>query len=358
MENLTAQLAQLVDEFKALEGTLADPEAPQRGDYIALSQRYAQLRDAVSLHDRLMETERRISDARAMLDESDPEMQELAQAELAEAESRLEALQDEALRALVPPDPTDARNAIIEIRAGAGGEESALFAGELARMYQKYAENQGWRSEFLDASHSELGGFKEISFMVQGRGAFGKFKFESGVHRVQRVPKTESGGRVHTSTATVAVLPEVEEVEIEIKPEDIRVDVFRAGGPGGQSVNTTDSAVRITHTPTGITVSCQDQKSQHKNKARAMTVLRSRLKQKHEEEQHAELDQQRRIQIGTAARSEKIRTYNFPQNRITDHRIELTLHRLEPVLKEGQLALLIEPLEAAYLEDRIGELGS
>lgn len=355
MHELTPKIEPLLQEFKRLEAELTRPDAAQREEYVERSQRYAQLREVVELDKRLNDVATRIKEAQFMLKDSDVEMRQLAQTELREAQRTHETSRAELTALLSPKDPRDGQNAIVEIRAGTGGDESALFAGDLTRMYQKYAEKQGWKVDIIDGHPAELGGFKQLTFIVQGRGAYGKIKFESGVHRVQRVPKTESSGRVHTSTATVAVLPEVEDVDIEIKPEDIRIDVFRASGPGGQSVNTTDSAVRITHLSTGVIVSCQDQKSQHKNKAKAMRVLQSRLEQRHHDEQHEEIAQQRRIQIGSAARSEKIRTYNFPQNRITDHRIELTTHRLEQILREGQLELLIEPLAKAYHEDQMGE---
>ena len=233
----------------------------------------------------------------------------------------------------------------MEIRAGTGGEEAALFVADLFRMYSHYAERNGWKVEVMSSNPTELGGFKEIIFAVEGKGAYSKFKFESGVHRVQRVPVTEAGGRIHTSTATVAVLPEADEVDVEIRPEDIRVDVYRSSGPGGQSVNTTDSAVRVTHIPTGMVVTCQDEKSQHKNKAKALRILRSRLLEMERESQKEEIDQERRVQIGSGERSERIRTYNFPQNRVTDHRINLTLYHLESVL-EGELDEIIEALAA------------
>ncbi len=353
MHELSQKLEPLIAEFEQLESELTQPDAAQREDYIQRSQRYAQLKEMIDIDKNLSEVINRIQDAEVMVKESDPDLRELAEVELAESKESYQKLHAQLIEHLSPKDPQDEQNAIVEIRAGTGGDEAALFAGDLTRMYQKYAEQQNWKVDMVDGSPTELGGFKDVMFIIQGRGAYGKFKFESGVHRVQRVPKTESSGRVHTSTATVAVLPEVEEVEVEIRSEDIRVDVFRSSGPGGQSVNTTDSAVRITHIPTGIKVSCQDQKSQHKNKAKAMRVLQSRLQQRQQEEQHEEIAAQRKIQIGSAARSEKIRTYNFPQNRITDHRIELTTHRFDQILKEGELELLIDPLAQAYLEDQM-----
>lgn len=253
---------------------------------------------------------------------------------------------------LLPKDPNDEKNVIMEIRAGAGGEEAALFAGDLYKMYTKYAERQGWRTELMSASYTDIGGFKEIVFLVEGQGAYSKLKFESGVHRVQRIPATESGGRIHTSTTTVAVLPEAEEVEIEINQNDLRIDLFCASGPGGQCVNTTQSAVRITHLPTGTVVSCQDEKSQLKNKEKALRVLRARLLEKAQEEAHGEMASARKSQVGTGDRSERIRTYNFPQGRVTDHRIGLTLHRIDSILL-GDLDEIIEALITTDQAERL-----
>jgi peptide chain release factor 1 len=282
----------------------------------------------------------------------DPDLRELAAAEAVELEERLERLESEVRELLAPRDPLDDRAAVIEIRAGTGGDEAGLFAADLFRMYKRFAEKNGWKVEVLSTSEGVLGGIKEIAFIVRGKNAFGALRSESGVHRVQRVPETESQGRIHTSAATVAVLPEAEEVDIEIDPEDLKIDVFRSSGPGGQSVNTTDSAVRITHEPTGLVVTCQDEKSQHKNKARAMKVLRSRLLDMKIAEQEAERARQRRMQVGTGDRSAKIRTYNFPQSRVTDHRIGLTLHRLQEIL-DGGLEELLQELRVARREERL-----
>jgi peptide chain release factor 1 len=281
--------------------------------------------------------------------ESDKDLQEFAGEEKAQAEERLTALDLEIKLMLVPRDPRDGKDVIMEIRAATGGEEAALFAADLFRMYTRYADGRRWRSELLSSNPTGIGGLKEVIFSISGKDAFGVFKHESGVHRVQRVPITEGSGRIHTSTVTVAVLPEAEEVEISVDPRDLKVDVFRSSGPGGQSVNTTDSAVRITHLPTGLVVTCQDEKSQHKNKARALRVLRSRLLAIKEEEQEREISATRRNQVGTGERSERIRTYNFPQNRVTDHRIGLTLYKLEAVLN-GDLDEVVNQLRLAEQE--------
>jgi peptide chain release factor 1 len=276
----------------------------------------------------------------------------LAQAEVASLEGRQSTLENEIKRLLIPKDPNDERNVFVEIRAGTGGDEAALFAADLARMYQKYAERQRWKVEIMDASPTGVGGLKEVVLFVQGRGAWSRLKFERGVHRVQRVPATEASGRIHTSTVTVAVLPEAEEVDVKIEEKDLKVDVYRASGPGGQGVNTTDSAVRITHMPTGLVVTCQDERSQLKNRAKALRVLRARLLERAQEEQAAAIAADRRSQVGTGERSERIRTYNVPQTRITDHRIGLTLHRL-PDLLEGDLDEVIDALSAAEQAEKL-----
>lgn len=273
----------------------------------------------------------------------DKEMKELAEEEIKDAKERIESLSQELKILLLPKDPNDDKSVIVEIRGGAGGDEAALFAGDLFRMFTMYAESNRWKTEILSSNPTDIGGYKEISFSIEGQGAYSKLKFESGVHRVQRIPSTESGGRIHTSTVTVAVLPEVEEVEVDINANDLRIDVFRAGGPGGQCVNTTDSAVRITHLPTGLVVSCQDEKSQHKNKDKAMKILRSRLYDLVQQEQHDKIASERKSQVGTGDRSERIRTYNFPQGRVTDHRIGLTLHKLDAILN-GDMEELISAL--------------
>lgn len=283
-----------------------------------------------------------------LAEESDAELRQMAQQQIEESKTAVERISEELKILLLPKDPNDDKNVIIEIRAGAGGDEAALFAATLFRMYTMYAEAKRWKVDILNSNETDIGGFKEISFSIEGRGAYSRFKFESGVHRVQRIPATESGGRIHTSTVTVAVLPEVEDVEVDINPNDLRIDVFRAGGPGGQCVNTTDSAVRITHLPTGIVVSCQDEKSQHKNKDKAMKILRSRVYEIVQEQQNAEIAAERKSQVGTGDRSERIRTYNYPQGRVTDHRIGLTLHRLDAVLTGD----LDEIMDALITEDQ------
>ncbi|MEW6086749.1 MAG: peptide chain release factor 1 [bacterium] len=280
----------------------------------------------------------------------------LAEAELMELQTKSDAIDNELKVMLLPKDPNDNKNVIVEIRAGAGGDESALFASELFRMYSHYAERQGWTIEILSGNAIGIGGLKEVVFNIIGKGVYSKFKYESGTHRVQRVPVTEGSGRVHTSTVTVAILPEVEEVELEIKPEELKIDICRSGGAGGQHVNTTDSAVRLTHIPTGIVISCQDERSQHKNKAKAMKILRARLMDKLVEEQHQARSQERKTQIGTGDRSEKIRTYNFPQNRLTDHRIKLTLYKLQAVM-EGDMDELISSLISYDQDEQIKKMG-
>ena len=306
----------------------------------------------------MQSTQSELSDLEELLSDgdTDAEMKELAELEREELKGRLPDL-EEALRILLlPKDAADEKSAILEIRAGTGGDEAALFAGDLMRMYQRYAEVHGWRAEFLDLSETELGGVKEAAISIAGRGVFAKLKFESGVHRVQRVPTTESGGRIHTSAATVAVLPEAEEVDIEVDPGDLRVDTYRASGAGGQHVNKTDSAIRITHMPTGIVVQCQDEKSQHKNRAKAMKVLRARLYDHERQMRDAERAADRKTQVGSGDRSERIRTYNFPQGRVTDHRINLTLHKLDRILSGDELDEVIDVLIAEDQAARLAEI--
>ncbi|MEW6661846.1 MAG: peptide chain release factor 1 [Bacillota bacterium] len=339
------KLQQIEEKYEQLANLLADPAViADHIQYQKHAKAHSGLADIVDAFRRYKKVLQDKEEAKTLLmDKLDPEFREMVAGELEELEKKEAKLFEELRVLLLPKDPNDEKDVIMEIRAGTGGEEAALFAGELFRMYTRYAERQGWKTEVLDSNPTDLGGFKEVIFEVVGQGAYSKLKFESGVHRVQRVPATESGGRIHTSAATVAVLPEAEEVEVQISPEDIRIDVFCASGHGGQSVNTTQSAVRITHLPSGIVVSCQDEKSQHKNKDRAMKVLRARLLEKAQSEQHGEMANARRLQVGSGDRSERIRTYNYPQGRVTDHRIGLTLHRLEMIL-QGDLEEIIQAL--------------
>jgi peptide chain release factor 1 len=339
MADWTEKLRAAQQDVRELEEKLANPGSS--GDVGALAKQLGAAKPLADAADRYFKLLADLEGAREMLGEADAELQELARGELEELEAQREPLEAEIRKLLVPKDPNDGRNAILEIRAGTGGEEAALFAADLFRMYLRFAEARRWKLEILSSSESANQGYKEVIAQVSGDGVYGQLKFERGVHRVQRVPATESQGRIHTSTVTVAVMPEAEEVDLAIDPNDLRIDVFRSSGPGGQSVNTTDSAVRITHVPTGVVVTCQDEKSQHKNKARAMKVLRSRLLEAEQERLAAERASDRKAQVGTGGRSEKIRTYNFPQSRITDHRASITLHRLEQVL-EGELDELIE----------------
>jgi bacterial peptide chain release factor 1 (bRF-1) len=322
-------------------------------EFVKLSKEYAELDEVAIAIRSLREAEKELQDTQEML--KDPEMREMAEQEVATLKKLIPELEQKIQFSLLPKDVDDERNAILEIRAGTGGDEAALFASNLLRMYQRFAENQGWRVEILDLSETGIGGVKEVSATVSGKGVFSKLKFESGVHRVQRVPETESSGRIHTSAATVAVLPEVEDVDIQINENDLRIDVFRSSGPGGQSVNTTDSAVRITHIPTGIVVSQQDEKSQHKNKAKAMKVLRARLYDLERQKKEQERANARKSQIGTGDRSERIRTYNYPQGRVTDHRINLTLYKLDQIMQGDALHEMIDALvtedQAARLAD-------
>lgn len=339
------KLDEIEAKYEELSQLLANPEVIARQqEWQKHARAHASLTPLVETYREYKKVLKGIEEARVLLEEKlDDDFRELVQSELEELKEKKEELEHKLKILLLPKDPNDEKNVIMEIRAGAGGEEAALFAADLFRMYTRYAEEHGWRTEVLSASQSDLGGFKEVVFLVEGEGAYSRLKYESGVHRVQRVPATESGGRIHTSTATVAVLPEAEEVEVEINPDDLRIDVFCSTGPGGQSVNTTQSAVRITHLPTGLVVTCQDEKSQHKNKEKALKVLRARLLDLYQRQQQEQLANERRSQVGTGDRSERIRTYNFPQGRVTDHRIGLTLHKLEAVL-DGELDEIIEAL--------------
>ncbi|HUP00212.1 MAG TPA: peptide chain release factor 1 [Gemmatimonadota bacterium] len=340
--------------FAAVEAALAEPGVSRDPERLRdLAREHSRLAPVIDAAARWESAGRRLAGAREVLQEAeDPDLRELARAEIAELEVDVERGNDELRRLLVPRDPLDDKDAVLEIRAGTGGDEAALFAGELLRMYARYAERRGWTVELIDLANSEGGGIREAIALVHGAGAYGILRHESGVHRVQRVPETESQGRIHTSAATVAVLPEAEEVDVKIDDSELKIDVFRSSGPGGQSVNTTDSAVRVTHLPTGLVVQCQDEKSQHKNKAKALKVLRSRLLDRRIAEQDAERARTRKAQVGSGDRSAKIRTYNFPQGRITDHRINLTLYRLGEVLN-GELEELVDALALADEADRV-----
>ena len=356
--DLRPHIEKLNRRFAEVEAALSDPKAFDNSARAQeLSREYSRLKELVATGAAHLKAQRDLTENRALLaaEPPDSELALMAREEVARLEADVKRLLVEVQRGVLPPDPTDSRNTIIEIRAGAGGAESALFAADLYRMFTRYAETHGWKVEPMDSSPSDLGGLREVIFGVNGQDVFKRLKYESGVHRVQRVPATEAQGRIHTSTCTVAVLPEAEEVDIQIRPEDLDIQVCRAGGHGGQGVNTTDSAVRIFHKPTGTEVRCQDERSQHKNKAKAMKVLRSRLLNRKIADEKAKYEAQRSSQVGTGERSEKIRTYNFPQNRVTDHRIELTLYNLANVI-EGDLDGIIVPLMDDDLERKLAAL--
>ena len=353
------KISQILDRFENLErlmsdqAVIADPKRLQK-----LAKEHGQLAPAVETWHKLSKIRNELAENRQIIEiEPDAELVELAKEEIEQLEQQEQELSVQLSGLLIPPDPMDSKNIIMEIRAGTGGEEAALFAADLFRMYSHYLESMGWRHELISLNNTEQGGIKEVIFKVTGEGVYGKLKFESGVHRVQRIPVTEASGRIHTSAATVAVLPEAEELDVEINSEDLKIDVFRSSGPGGQSVNTTDSAVRITHLPTQLVVTCQDEKSQHKNKSKALSVLRSRLLGMKIEEAEQKRAADRRLQVGSGDRSAKIRTYNFPQSRVTDHRIGLTLHKLEDILN-GNLEELVTALAQAGREDSFGNSSS
>jgi peptide chain release factor 1 len=333
---------------------IEDPDLTKdQNRYRAAMKEYSQLSEIASLHGETEELARQIDGAKAIAqDEEDPQMKELAREECRELEAKLGETEERLKLLLIPKDPLDEKNIIMEIRAGTGGEEAALFASDLYRLYSRFAETKGWKFEIMNSNETELGGIKEIVFSISGNNVYENLRYESGVHRVQRVPSTESSGRIHTSAVTVAVLPEADETEIDIKPDDLRIDVMRAGGPGGQCVNTTDSAVRITHLPTGITVHCQDEKSQIKNKAKAMRILRARIYEMEESKAAAERAEARKSQVGSGDRSERIRTYNFPDNRVTDHRIGLTLYKLDRIM-EGDVAEVFDALKLSARDARL-----
>ena len=358
-ESLLNKLQQLVGRHEEISGLLSDPEVMgDQNRYRDLSREYARLEPVSRLFGEIEQAQNDLKAAQDMIEDDDEEIRSLGREELAAASESVEALEQELKKHLVPKDPRDDNNIFLEIRAGTGGDEAAIFAGDLFRMYQRYAEQQNWKLEILSEREGEHGGFKEIISRVEGDGAYSRLKFESGAHRVQRVPETESQGRVHTSACTVAVLAEPEDIEeTEINPADLRVDTYRASGAGGQHVNKTDSAVRLTHLPTGIVVECQDERSQHKNRARAMSLLQARLLDEQTQKQASEQAEQRKSLVGSGDRSERIRTYNYPQGRVTDHRINLTLYKLDEILA-GNLVSVIEPLNAEYQADQLASLES
>ena len=359
LPSLIHKLEGMVLRRQELEAELASPEAAGDANrFRRLSQEYAQLGPVAENFADWQAAAREIEDLEGMLDDGDADLRQMAEGEIGQVRARCEALEDALRGYLVPQDPLDANNVFLEIRAGTGGDEAAIFAGDLFRMYQRYAETRGWDIEVLSANEGEHGGYRELIARVVGYGAYSQLKFESGAHRVQRVPETEAQGRIHTSAATVAVLPEIEETEsVDINPADLKVDTFRASGAGGQHVNKTDSAIRITHLPSGLVVECQEERSQHKNRAKAMALLASRLLDAERRQQKSEMDATRKALVGSGDRSERIRTYNFPQGRVTDHRINLTLYQLDRII-EGDLAPVIDPLLAEYQASLLAELGA
>lgn len=353
--SIIAKLETLQERFEEVQALLSDPSViADQERFRALSKEYAQLTDVVNCFTRWKQAQEDIETAQMML--SDPEMGEMAQDELAQAKEKVDHLETQLQLLLLPKDPNDEYNCFLEIRAGTGGDEAAIFAGDLARMYTRYAETKRWRVEILSSSDGEHGGYKEVIMLVSGDNVYGNLKFESGGHRVQRVPETESQGRIHTSACTVAILPEVPEADLpEINPADLRIDTYRSSGAGGQHVNTTDSAIRITHIPTGIVVECQDERSQHKNKAKAMSVLAARIQDAERQRRQQEEASTRRNLLGSGDRSDRIRTYNYPQGRVTDHRINLTIYRLDEVM-QGKLEMLIDPIVQEYQADQLAAL--
>ena len=342
------KLAEVEKRYVEIERMMSDPQLiGHQREYAKLAKERSELEEIVLRYREWRKVEHEIQENRQLMEENDEAMRELVKEELASLRERKEALETKLKFLILPKDPNDDKNVIVEIRAGTGGDEAALFAAELFRMYSRYAESRGWRVELMSSNPTGLGGYKEIIASIEGQGAYSRLKFEGGVHRVQRVPVTEGSGRIHTSAVTVAVLPEADEVEVAIDPKEIRIDVFRSSGPGGQSVNTTDSAVRITHIPTGIVISCQDEKSQHKNRAKGMKILRARLLEKKQDEQASEIAATRKLMVGSGDRSERIRTYNFPQGRLTDHRINFTLYKLDRLM-EGEIDDVVEALITHY----------
>lgn len=350
---MLAKLEHLERKFEDLEQQLSSPEVfNDQERYRKLTKAHSDLKEVVDSFRKYRSMQEALEENKELMHDSDPELAEMAKEEVKELEVQIPKLEDELTILLLPKDPMDEKNTILEIRAGTGGDEAALFAGDLFRMYSRYAERLGWKIELLSTSETGTGGLKEVIALVKGDKVYSRLKFESGIHRVQRVPATETQGRIHTSAATVAIMPEAEEVDANIRNEDLRFDVFRASGPGGQSVNTTDSAIRVTHIPTGLVVSCQDEKSQHKNKAKALKILSSRLLQQEQQRQHDELAEQRKSQVGSGDRSGRIRTYNFGQGRCTDHRINLTLYKLDAIM-DGDLNELIDSLITADQTEKL-----
>ena len=348
------KLAFIEEKYEELSQKISDPEIiADQNQWRKLCKENSEITPIVEKYREYKDAVKAIDEAKEMLrDNPEKDFEEMLLSEIDENNEKISVIEEELKILLLPKDPNDEKNVIVEIRGGTGGDEAALFAGSLFRMYSMYAENKNWKIDIMNSNATELGGYKEITFTVEGQGAYSRLKYESGVHRVQRVPETESGGRIHTSAATVAVLPEVEEVELDINPNDLRIDVFRAGGPGGQCVNTTDSAVRITHIPTGLVVSCQDEKSQHKNKDKALKVLRSRLYEHMEAQRNDAISKERKNQVGSGDRSERIRTYNFPQGRVSDHRINLTLYKIESIMN-GEIDEIIDALITHFQSERL-----
>ena len=356
--SIRQKLDHLSQRFEEITALLAEPETQNDQDrFRSLSREYAQLNPVVTAYRGYLDTLEAVTFAESLDNDPDPDVRAMAKDELADAKAKQAQLEDDLQILLLPRDPNDERNIFLEVRAGTGGAEAALFAGDLYRMYVRYAEQKGWKTEIMSESEGDLGGYKEIIVRITGQDVYSQLKFEAGTHRVQRVPETEAQGRIHTSACTVAVLPEVEEVEFDINPADLRIDTYRASGAGGQHVNKTESAIRITHIPTGVVVECQDERSQHKNRARAMSVLQARLLAAEQEKQQAEQSENRKLQVGSGDRSERIRTYNYPQGRLTDHRINLTLYKLEDIM-EGALEQVVQPLIHEHQAELLTQLGN
>ncbi len=357
-QSIQLKLENLCERYDEIAALLSEPEVQNnQNKFRSLSQEYAQIAPLVDCYKRYDQAQVILASAKEMANDPDPELRELAKEEVNDAEDLIDTLDHELQVLLLPKDPNDNRNIFLEIRAGTGGDEAAIFSGDLSRMYQRYTERKGWQTEIISESQGDHGGYKEVILRVSGRDVYSQLKFESGTHRVQRVPETESQGRIHTSACTVAIMPEVEEVDaIDINPADLKVDTYRSSGAGGQHVNKTESAIRITHIPTGVVVECQDERSQHKNRARAMSLLASRLLSAEQEKHHAEQSATRKLQVGSGDRSERIRTYNFPQGRLTDHRINLTLYKLDDIM-QGGLEQVIQPLISEHQAELLTQLG-